>query len=884
MESARKRLARQAFAGGSALILAVVLTSLLAIIGVMFLMTSRVERMATSAVSQRRDLDLAVDAVIESISQQLIWDVPGANIPGIGFAEYHDYPGPEDEWLAVIEPYDDGAAVPASRYFWLHISDVTGYLRAMNWPRADVPIWEIPDDAAIVLAANGSLLEQLADADGDGVSDAKWIVLDGIASSKGRPIYAAIRIIDNCGMININTAFKFDPCDPNLVDGTSLTQINLMGLAARPGDPFNPGDDTALLLARANDGFGVDPNLDSYERSVTWRYGELSEPYTPFDISDEMELRNRFLLNQRDISVRIENLGWAGSFAAATGLKVPIGQGGSSSTIHDWFDRANISRDLNSYDYRHLATAYSMDRIINPAGGLSRWRPGVPRTWTVAKMENVNAASKNVLHREITAGILDADPMLDPNVATALAAQIAVNIKDFRDSDLTVTTMTDSNGVKHYGFERPCIYISEVAGANSVSGKKSYAVELHKPYFEDRDPSGWRLSISNPPANINIDWSGTRRYHVIQFEDPCAPLSATLSDPNEPINPFPIFHYNRNDAPIPQDANNLLVFGPGSTIELRRPAPGGSIPVDSVKVPDANAGGKWLWTTGVVHSIQRDITRHKCIRKLWNAPGDPNSTLGAFNSFTDSADANMVQAHPYLDPSVYGDGVKFKNIGEIGKVFARSGYDVPAGSTGADLLLDFQNPLFAEILNYLTVIDPEDHGHQSDEKRIRGRININTAPPYVLEQLPWMTPAPVGPIIADAVANYRDNVLPVRRGLGGFRSIGELTWVPEMGYYARDGVDQDGFPDLTAAELRKINDNMSIDDAVDDFEERDLIFHRISNLVTVRSDVFSAYILVRIGADGPQKRVIAILDRSEVDQYGTPIVKVRALHPVADPW
>ncbi len=95
-----------------------------------------------------------------------------------------------------------------------------------------------------------------------------------------------------------------------------------------------------------------------------------------------------------------------------------------------------------------------------------------------------------------------------------------------------------------------------------------------------------------------------------------------------------------------------------------------------------------------------------------------------------------------------------------------------------------------------------------------------------------------------------------------------------MYLYANDG-DQLGFPDLTPG-------GSTGDEAPDDFEERDLIFARISNLVTVRSDVFTAYILVRIGTDGPQKRVIAILDRSDV-YSPTDRVKIVAVHPVADP-
>jgi len=96
-----------------------------------------------------------------------------------------------------------------------------------------------------------------------------------------------------------------------------------------------------------------------------------------------------------------------------------------------------------------------------------------------------------------------------------------------------------------------------------------------------------------------------------------------------------------------------------------------------------------------------------------------------------------------------------------------------------------------------------------------------------------------------------------------------------MGYYAYDPnyatVDLNSYPDLTPS-----------DGAISDFEERDVIFSRISNIVTVRSDVFTAYILVRIGVDGPQKRVLAVLDRSRVTSPGDK-VRIFALYPVPDP-
>lgn len=56
------------FPRGSALILTVVLTSLLAIVGVLFIMTARIDRMATSAATENQQLNLAVDTVVARFS------------------------------------------------------------------------------------------------------------------------------------------------------------------------------------------------------------------------------------------------------------------------------------------------------------------------------------------------------------------------------------------------------------------------------------------------------------------------------------------------------------------------------------------------------------------------------------------------------------------------------------------------------------------------------------------------------------------------------------------------------------------------------------------------------------------------------------------------
>jgi hypothetical protein len=512
------------------------------------------------------------------------------------------------------------------------------------------------------------------------------------------------------------------------------------------------------------------------------------------------------------------------------------------------------------------------------------------------------------LLERVTAAIIAADLGYDWYDASALAAQITANLIDFRDDDEVITPVVDVNGYTYYGFERPCVYISELvfsspAGARDI---RSYAIELHKPYEEDSEPDGWRLVIDNSVVGVNdvndsVDWSGTSDFHVILFEDPNAPLWALIdfndvndvNDPNDPNDPnAPDVQYGFGGW-LP----GQIVFGAGSIISLQRfvPDTGVYITVDSVEVPD------WLVAETATLSFQRDVALHKPIRRLW----DESETYAAFqtlgyDNLFEHPDANVIQAHP--------ENVDFVGIGDIGKVFAVDAYRIGPLDLEEDVRINLVDPFFQQMFNYLTVFDPtgdyidndgDDLGIDTngdsildvneidaDEVKIPGRININTAPWYVIAQLPWMTPG-----IAQAVVYYRDSPS------GPFTSIGQLSDIndvdvdgspppmfvgPDFSIYQygrKDGYagDELGFPDLTPE-----------DGAEDDLEERDLIFARISNLVTVRSDVFTAYILVRLGTNGPQKRVVAVLDRSNV--YYDPAreqmvgkVSVVALHTVPDP-
>ena len=146
------------------------------------------------------------------------------------------------------------------------------------------------------------------------------------------------------------------------------------------------------------------------------------------------------------------------------------------------------------------------------------------------------------------------------------------------------------------------------------------------------------------------------------------------------------------------------------------------------------------------------------------------------------------------------------------------------------------------------------------EGNLPGRININTATMEVIR-------AAIPPVdewnpdcndLAIEIIDHRNNK-------GPFEKISDLLNVAGVKQFETDP-----------------NDNAGDTEMGDDFQERDWILSRVANTFTVRSDVFTAYILVRIGENGPQKRMIAIFDRSDVySPQDKP--KLVALHPVPDP-
>ena len=459
--------------------------------------------------------------------------------------EYYDYPDANDPWLADLEPYkltDAGT----TKYFWRQVSDLSG---AWGSSARDVLIDLVGQRDVIGdvdAAADTSDVRVDADADGDGISDAFWYELPDITSNKGKPIYAAVRIIDNGGMINLNSGYWFTPDlgRPSLIDGHSPLQINAVALG---------GEDLATLAddwttVHGIDAADPDPGFNMYETNVIWRY---LRPYpnslfSPFDVSDELDLRYRFILERQDIDTRAEMWG-ADRLAPSTMIYTPVDRPGE---LDNWFPRVALGFQGDgsldpAYAYRHIATTYNMDRVITPGSTDPNASPRGVQKMVCVNYEDVDAIRDAVLAAFLAKGADPNSPILQDNVA-----QIAANIRDYVDPDDEVTALSSPSepGEWIYGFESPRVYISEIAYRGVTDAglvQESFAIELYKPYFEDNDPrdSQWELFIDNPGGDdgdvtIEIEWSGSRRYHVVLDENARAEIfdDADFADPNQPAN------------------------------------------------------------------------------------------------------------------------------------------------------------------------------------------------------------------------------------------------------------------------------------------------------------------------------------------------------------
>jgi hypothetical protein len=177
----------------------------------------------------------------------------------------------------------------------------------------------------------------------------------------------------------------------------------------------------------------------------------------------------------------------------------------------------------------------------------------------------------------------------------------------------------------------------------------------------------------------------------------------------------------------------------------------------------------------------------------------------------------------------------------------------------------------------------------------QGLINVNTAPAEVLATVPMVIDSATGaPNVAEnlrlaqAIVYYRDVDAGGGTGPHGpFKSLFELNAVVEtggangfynmMGQYAPGTDAKDTQGDFTPRTGFLTGTQTDDDGVALDYEQRYLNVMRLSNLLTTRSDVFKAYVLVQgwknTGTEHPQlvaeRRASFIIDRSKTASDNT---------------
>ena len=213
-------------------------------------------------------------------------------------------------------------------------------------------------------------------------------------------------------------------------------------------------------------------------------------------------------------------------------------------------------------------------------------------------------------------------------------------------------------------------------------------------------------------------------------------------------------------------------------------------------------------------------------------------------------------------------------------------------------------PAAMTLIDQFTTLSPRSDGQDNngdgqaddaDERFIPGRINLNTVPPAVLYRALPIADEPMRQRIVDAIIDYRDHPsvtdpdfirsTDVRDETGdfGISTIGEIMAIqPIVDEFGNDSIDNNTIGSVPI-EFNIFGGIDSVDGIIDDPEEKTMVMKWLTQVGTVRSDVFAVYMVVRGYEMGKllnpldpisdqsfdmelrgQRHILAIVDRSNV--------------------
>ena len=466
---------------GTALLMVIGLLTVIAMLGSMLLLVARLDRQTNQALATAAPENTVAQGVLDrlladrrndlymSSSNVLYGDL--ATDPTIAEREMIDYPADPsgyDQALACIEP--TGGTV------WRHVSHLPGtsLYRDPKKPNDPSASENVPttDPSAV-------------DTDGDGTADA-LLFPTGILDRDGGTLWAAVRMIDASGLLNVNIAG---------------TRSNAGGNPAHPraADPSYPMDPSYVALE----------NLlqTGAQQIVTER-----DPPTgngPYDMGDMLALADPCATCGR----LFQNAGGTVEFANARGSMTAFSTSGTLSPLWAYLVPGEGTMKRNPND---LADP-SLDANV------------VRRDVYIAFRDLLNGNDSN-----------------DPSAPTR-AAQLTVNLIDYMDADSNPTRIDAHDldatnfpaGSYFFGVERHP-FVSKVfrrrVYLDPSTERESAAIELINPYVERIDLTKYSVTVNGTTpfkTNQGIDPSvGSNPGRFVIYSDTSIQIDPNVPDPS----------------------------------------------------------------------------------------------------------------------------------------------------------------------------------------------------------------------------------------------------------------------------------------------------------------------------------------------------------------
>jgi len=526
---------------GNVLILVVAALVLMVLIGTAYIQAARNDRAATETMNTN-NIGMAVDAetarVAALIKADLIADDGdildgrdgGDTFPGDGShdpftsRESYDYPDQDiDPWLA--------ATGPGGSLAWSNITNVTGETSS----GAATSTWSLRGNGATLTASNATGASALdittndaADADGDGITDSRW-VNSAIGSVRGTRYVAAIRVVDLASLLNINVATALTDSSSNFTYASDdsaphwffPTEIDLNRFMLDKGATAAEVQD--LLAYRFGETSVTLPTPllsgSTYDRGRFWKSGPAqysnfnngdSTDYAPLGVAEELKLRRLNGLNSP------EHVGTALDQTMAAFMR----DGNGTDPEADYRD---FNSDIATYfadEPRHQMTTVSGTSIVTAKLDSTAARTTQVDLNTATDAQIATAIAET--YQSATAGSIV--PGGGYGSVDEFAAQMTAAIRDYRDADNRITRVTHGSATNRLGFEL-LPYIAEVyaqsvyelANVGDITGtppnldvkwtKKStvdgYAIEIRNPYNRSIVIDEIKLYIGSGSSNLS---------------------------------------------------------------------------------------------------------------------------------------------------------------------------------------------------------------------------------------------------------------------------------------------------------------------------------------------------------------------------------------------